>query len=89
MYDDNYMYLLQVNYGQVGNDYPSHVELPADQMEHVFSLQLATRYYFTVAAKNNHGRGPFSQQSVITTNTTSNNLCFVNSFYLLSSEVLM
>ena len=45
--------------------------LPAHHMEHVFSLLLATSYYFTVAAVNEHGRGPFSQQSIITTNSTS------------------
>ena len=49
----------------------SRLMLPAHHMEHVFSLLLATSYYFTVAAVNEHGRGPFSQQSMITTNSTS------------------
>ena len=40
-------------------------------MEYLFSLLLATPYYFTVAAVNELGRGPFSQRSLITTNSTS------------------
>ena len=40
-------------------------------MKYLFSLLLATPYYFTVAAVNELGRGPFSQQSLITTNSTS------------------
>ena len=40
-------------------------------MEYDFSLLLATRYYFSVAAMNDHGRGPFSEQNEITTNSTS------------------
>ena len=62
--------MLQINYGKVGGK-AIHHEVLAPQMEHVFSLLLATRYYFSVAAMNEHGRGPFSQQSTITTHSTS------------------
>ena len=49
----------------------SRLTLPADHMEYLFSLLLATPYYFTVAAVNELGRRPFSQRSLITTNSTS------------------
>ena len=67
----DYSLLLQINYAVVGSDSPKTLDLTADRTEHVFSLLLATHYYFTIAATNAHGKGPFSQQSVITTNSTS------------------
>ena len=68
------LFILQINYGKVGergDQSPLQLELPAHHMEYVFSLLLATRYYFSVAAMNDHGRGPFSEQSEISTNSTS------------------
>lgn len=68
------MHILQINYGKYeerGSKSPSQLELPAHWREHVFPLLLATHYYFSVAAMNAHGRGPFSAQNFITTNSTS------------------
>jgi len=42
----------------------------ASQTQVVIQLLLATDYYFSVAARNRNGQGPFSAQETVMTHTT-------------------
>ncbi|XP_065906833.1 protogenin B-like [Dysidea avara] len=60
-----------INYGEVHNsDSMKQFVVPATQIQIVFHLLLATEYYFSVAASNQNGQGPFSAQKTIMTHVT-------------------
>lgn len=63
--------IIQINYGEVHNiDSMKQLRVPANQTQVVFQLMLATEYYFSVAARNQNGQGPFSAQETIMTHVT-------------------
>jgi len=41
--------------------------VPASQTQVVIQLRIATEYFFSVAARNQNGQGPFSAQGTIMT----------------------